>query len=202
MTDIHQMSTLTSKLFADMVDQLDPGRNLRILDFGPAMPETVEFFSRFRCRLQFADLYTEPDLICQQKPDPENPVSESQLQRQFEDSLGLTGESYFDLCLFWDFLNFLDGPSVRALGRALAPCLHSRSLGHGFGVLNLKTRLVPQQYSILDQDLLSFRPRFDSLQARFPHSQSELDRLLECFEVSRRLLLGDGRMEILLRARF
>ena len=52
--------TQPSKLFSSLFRSLDMGRRLTILDVGAALPETVEFFSRFKCRIHFIDLFSEP----------------------------------------------------------------------------------------------------------------------------------------------
>jgi len=201
MTERASVVTLNSKLFAEMIERLGLNRPLRILDFGPASSQTLEFFSGSPCKLFFADLYSEPLVLQQQRPDPENPPSEAALVQAFGEFLHFPHGTRFDLILFWDVLNFIDAPSVRALGMTLVPFLHRATLGHGFGVLNSKTRLTPMRYSIAEADTLSCRPREDQLQALYPHPQAELERTLVCLEVSRRVLLGDGRLEVLLQPR-
>ena len=49
-----------SKVLGSLFRHLDPEKRLEVLEIGPALPETVDFFSQFRCRLHFIDLYNEP----------------------------------------------------------------------------------------------------------------------------------------------
>lgn len=198
MTESRQSVATPSKLFAGLFEKLDTSYGLRVLDFGAAAPETVRFFSQFRCKIFFADLYGEQAIIDQQTPDPDLPVSESTRVEQFHRLLKFPPGTRFDLCLFWDFLNFIDGPSLTALGTVLQGYLHQRSLAHGFGVLNNKTRLEPLQYGVVDEEQIVCRPREDQLMARYPHPQAAVDRLLNCFSVSRSVLLGAGKLELLL----
>ena len=48
-----------SKLLPSLFRSLETGRRLTILDVGGALPETVDFFSRFKCRIHFIDLFYE-----------------------------------------------------------------------------------------------------------------------------------------------
>ena len=51
-------STYQSRLFGSLFQWLDVNRRLTVLDIGTALPETVNFFSQYICRLHFIDLYT------------------------------------------------------------------------------------------------------------------------------------------------
>jgi hypothetical protein len=52
-------------LFPTLVNRIKPDRRLSVLEIGPALPETIEFFSQFKCRLHFAAMYTDPVLQLQ-----------------------------------------------------------------------------------------------------------------------------------------
>jgi len=49
-----------SKLFPAMFKMMNVNHRLTVLEIGPAMTETVDFFSQFKCRLHFVDLFHEP----------------------------------------------------------------------------------------------------------------------------------------------
>jgi hypothetical protein len=111
------MSTLPrhqSLLFPSLCSKLPRDRRLEVLDIGPAFPETVEFFSSFRCRLHFADLYSEP-LVLQGS----SHLDAEALQGAFRDCLALTAETRFDLVLLWDFPNYIDDKALRAFDAVL-----------------------------------------------------------------------------------
>ena len=48
-----------SELLPLLFDGLDSGKGLTVFDVGPAVPETVDFFAQFKCRLFFADLLSD-----------------------------------------------------------------------------------------------------------------------------------------------
>ena len=182
-----------SKLFPLLFERLEANRRLTIFDVGPATPETVDFFSRFKCRLYFADLYAEGIVR-----DPDKDLDEKALQRRFQALLAYPAHTQFDICLFWDFLNYLDRPALHAFSSALQPYVHKDTRGHGFGVFDAKTPLANQQYGIEQIDTLIVTKRGDQRLACHAHSQADLKKLLDCFKISRATLLSDGRLEILL----
>ena len=59
-----------SKLLPSLFSQFDPSERLTVLHIGPALPETVEFFSRFRCKLFFVDLLSELPIAVDDDSDP------------------------------------------------------------------------------------------------------------------------------------
>ena len=184
-----------SLLFPSLISRLSGVERLSVLDVGPAFPETVEFFSRFRCRLHFADLYSEP-LVLQGSAhlDPE------ELRVAFERSMALPRNTAFDLCLLWDFPNYVDDRALRALNDVLRPHVHGRTVGHGFAVRTADTRIRNQWYGVEQAHLFNIRQPGVAQSRFFPHPQAILINLLTCFDIDRGMLLPDGRLEVLLNA--
>ncbi|NNJ65684.1 MAG: hypothetical protein HKP16_08965, partial [Xanthomonadales bacterium] len=147
------VSRLQSKLFASLFQMLDVNRRLTVLEIGTALPETVDFFAQFKCRLHFVDLYDEP--IVGNQAD----LSETELRHGFEEQLRFAPGTKIDFCLFWDFLCYLDDPALRAFNSALRPWLHSGTRAHGFGVHHLAVRPDNVRYGIEDRDTLCLRNR-------------------------------------------
>lgn len=183
---------LQSKLFASLFEGVDASRPLIVLDVGSATPETVNFFSNFRCRLHFADLLTAPIVQHQKK----NTI-ESVLDKQFNRLLDFPPTTKFDICMFWDILNYLDVPAFRAFNKALSPYVDENTRGHAFGVLNKKTILVQQDYGIREGGTLCVKHHTGKELQSYPHPQAEVNDLLNCFKINKRLLLPDGRLEML-----
>lgn len=190
----HSPPTQASKLLPSLFKYLDSEELVTVFHVGPAMPETVDFFSGFRCKLHFIDLFDELPLVATE----DAPQS---LARQFAALLRLPRDTRFDICLFWDLFNYLDGEAVRALLGVLRPHLTDRSLAHAFSVHNLKMPESRHIYGIHQFDALSCRPRADARPGYAPHSQRELTALLDCFKVERSVLLPDSRLELLLQAK-
>ena len=189
------LSTYQSKLFASLFQLRDINQRLTVLEIGTALPETVEFFSQFRCRLHFVDLFHEPFVSGQAD------LSETELRHAFEEQFRFPGDTRIDLCLFWDFLSYLDDPALRAFNSALRPWLHGGSRGYGFGVHHLAIRLANVQYGVQDRETLNLRARFTSQMRCHPHSHIEMREMLSSFDFERGLLLPDGKLEMLLKSR-
>ena len=182
-----------SQLFPDLFARLEPGRCLQVLNIGPALPETVDFFSNYRCKLYFLDLFEELPL--------REYEDEPTLAEQFQSLLDFRPEPRFDVCLFWDIFNYLDRHAIQAFLDALLPFLHPGTLGHGFAVHNVRSETPEARYAIADTATVCSRPRSQGLPGYAPHAQGHLKQMLYCFELERSMLLGDGRLEYALRAR-
>lgn len=185
-----------SKLLAGLFRRVATDRRLTVLEIGTALPETVDFFAGYRCRLHFVDLYNEAFLR-----EERDALDDEALRRAFEERLAFPPGSRIDVCLLWDFLTFLDDRALRAFNDALKPWLHPDTRAHGFGVHHLAIRLENVQYGIVDTETLSVRPRSTEPMAYHPHSQIEMADLFNGFAFERGLLLPNGKLEMLLRSR-
>lgn len=190
------ISRQPSKLFPSLFKMMDVNRRLTVLEIGPALTETVDFFSQFKCRLHFVDLFHEP-FVREQQAD----LSESELRHAFEEQLRFPAGTQIDICLFWDFLCYLDDPALRAFNSALRPWIHAGTKTHGFGVHHLAIRLENIQYGVISEDTLSVRKRHSKQLPYFPHSQIEMHEMFTCFDFERGLLLPEGKLEMLLKPR-
>lgn len=188
--------TQPSKLFPSLMGSPDLKRRLTILEVGPALPETVEFFSDYKCRIHFLDLYSEPWV-----QDSQGGMSIREWQQYFEKLMCFPAGTKLDVCLFWDLLCYLDDAALKAFNAALSPYVHSGTRAHGFGVHHLGIKLMNRRYGVIDHDMLSVRPCQSKQPETRPHSQVEMHDMLSCFDFERGLLLPDGKLELLLRAR-
>lgn len=184
-----------SLLFPLLVEKINPDRRLSVLEIGPALPETIRFFSQYRCRLHFAAMFSDP--VLQMQPDE---LSEAELVEHFNKSFDFPKGTRFDLCLFWDFLNYLDDKTLRAFNRALQPYIHKGTRAHAFTVRTLDTSFANQQYGIEQAHMFSIRPRTTKQARACPHTQAILVNLLSSFDIDKGMLLPDGRLEVLMSA--
>lgn len=189
------MKRQQSLLFPAVFGQLNRERRLKILDIGPALPETIQFFSPFKCRLHFASMYSEP-LVREGGKD----LSHAQRVEAFRQCLAITDATRFDLCLLWDFPNYLDDADLMAFSEALKPHLHQRTTGHAFAVRTSETRLDNRWYGLDQPHLFTVRSPWDSHTRFFPHAQAILINLMTCFSIDRGMLLPDGRLEVSLKS--
>ena len=165
----------SSRILQELLETIESGETREVLDFGPAVSTTVSFFSPYQCSLTFADLYD---------------VAEPTLRT----------ESQYDLILFWDTLNNLDGESLRQLGRTVRPHTHENTRAHPFVAYGPKTRLPKRSYGIADKrHLLTWQD--EEIVLPCPHTQAEITSAFPYLEVGRRTLLAGERVELLLRAR-
>lgn len=185
-----------SKLFPDLFRLMDVNHRLTVLEIGPALSETVEFFSQYKCRLHFVDLFHEA-FVREQQAD----LSEKELRHAFEEQFRFPAGTRIDICLLWDFLCYLDDSALRAFNSALRPWIHSGTRAHGFGVHHLAIRLENIQYGVIDTETLSIRKRRSAQLPYHPHSQIEMSEMLNCFAFERGLLLPEGKLEMLLKPR-
>ena len=187
--------TQQTLLFPSLIKRVKPDRRLSVLEIGPALPETIKFFSQYKCRLHFAAMYTDPVLQMQT-----GEYTEAELSKHMTESMGFPKGTRFDLCLFWDYLNYLDDKALRAFNTALRPYLHKSTRAHAFTVRTLNTNFSNQQYGIEQAHMFSIRPRTGKQARTTPHTQAILVNLLSSFDIDQGMLLPDGRLEVLMTA--
>jgi hypothetical protein len=184
-----------SLLFPTLLKGIAADRRLSVLEIGPALPETIDFFSQYKCRLHFAGMYSDPVLQMQTED-----YSEAELTDHLTKSLGFAKNTRFDLCLFWDFLNYLDDKALRAFSKVLKPHIHKTTRAHAFTVRTLETSFSNQQYGIEQAHMFSIRPRPGPQAPTYPHTQAILVNLLSNFDIDQGMLLPDGRLEVTMSA--
>ena len=184
------IETQSSQLLPALFEHVDEDRRLTVLHLGPALPETVTFFSRYRSKLFFADPVRElAGLDASEEIEP---------QQQMAEALDLPDDLRFDLCLFWDLFNFLDEARVLALQDVLRPHLHPASMGHGFAAHNARVRPPDKTYAIRAANELVVRSIETPRAGYVARGQGPLKSLLSRFEFGRTVLLPDKRLEFLL----
>lgn len=177
-----------------LFDGLDADRTLTVLDIGVASAESVRFFSRYRCRLHFADLFGEigPDEDSGRR---HGALSDTLFERIFEFPRNTT----FDVCLFWDFLNYLGTPLLRDFAKTLRRYVHDDTRSHAFVPFSNALPFEGQRFGLESVDRLSMRP--DPSPVPHPHTRKAIAPALWPFSVKRAALLGENRQELLFEIR-
>lgn len=192
-----QSSCINSRLVPDLfADSFVEVGTVRVLELGPAQGDTVGFLNQFNCRLRVLDVVEEirridADYQAEEEPDPKI------LSAAIVDALNLGPTDVFDVCLFWDCLNYLSPVVLKAFSQALVPHLSDRFRGHGFAVLNKNSDLYEQQYGIINKELLSVGG-FKRKQLPYRHSQAVIKDVLDGLIIKQSILREDGRLEMVL----
>jgi len=181
-----------SKLLASVLPDPEDCEHLTVLHVGPALQDTLDFFSQYRCQLHVRDLFAELPL-----PDDEDDPTAT--VAALDHALQFPAEVHFDLCLFWDWFSYLDAKSLVTFLSLLQPHLHRHTQAHAFGVHNWRSSPTQYLYGVQDRASLNTRFRSTTLPGYSPHSQRELKELLYCLDVERSVLLPDSRLELILR---
>ncbi|MCS5593381.1 MAG: hypothetical protein NZ730_02270 [Porticoccaceae bacterium] len=187
------MSVLPSNLLSVAFKRLDLEKRLVVLDMGHAASSTVSFFSHFRCRLSFIDLYNETFITC-----PNSDLSHKELVGQMTKALDLDVNIKVDICLFWDLFNYLNDAMIKALIEALEPHINHSTSGYVIGTRDSRNQLPFCLYGIVDKNTLTENEGSGTQGTIYPRSQRDLNKLIDYFEIDRGQLLSKGRAEYLL----
>jgi len=170
----------TSSLLPQALSCIGSEQKFTVLDLGPPSPASVRFFNRFRCRLYFADLLDHAD------DEPEDIGSR----------LDFPSDTRFDVCLFWDVLNYLDGDAVRAVTASLTGHLDENSRGHAFLAFSRVAPFSGYRFGIEEVDLVVGEP--DPLPVPHVQTWKNIEDLMWPWIPSSTTLMQDNRQELLL----
>ena len=190
--------SLNTRLLPDLFDlkKLEEGPVIRVLDLGPAKGETIEFLSQFNTRLQVVDIVGELKRLNVRLQEEEE-ISDEEIVDHLARALNLDAEDCFDVCMFWDILNYLDLRVLPLFSGVLLPHLSEDARGHGFAVLNKNSPLTEQSYGVVNNELLSVSDQ-SSVELPFRHSQSTIKDVMKGITIKQSILRADGRLEMIL----
>lgn len=193
-TDKDVKRTVNVPLFRSLMDSLAEDRRWVILDLGKARPRTIDLLSRFRCRVDVADL---EDVVVasldQRDESATDPVESLQAMPQPE---------RIDVTLTWDYLNYLSQPQITGLMTVIAKRSRPGAFAHALiGYSRSVMARRPGLLAPLDEgrliDLSTGTP--DRPATRY--STEDLDRCSPGFTIERIRLLTSGMQEYLFRLR-
>jgi hypothetical protein len=207
---------LPSRLLPEVLEQVAGIPRIMVLDAGIATPESVEYFGHKSCRLQFSSFHDV--LLDPPKPAPVAKVGQIIDEKErleylyhawrdkFKALMNYQAGTRFDLCLFWDYFNYLDDIALKAFAETLAPFIGSHTVGHCFAMLKPETVFPDRTYGILTPGEIAARPVHHGLPgaakiyARHARPQARLISLLTGFVVNHGVLRRDGMLEATLKA--
>ena len=201
---------LQTRLMPDLIEQLAGNSPLMVLDVGIGVHETIEFFGNRRCRLHFSALHDSlltPPAIRSKTPfgqlpnadEHETALYQAWLDR-FRSALQFEPGTRFALCLFWDFLNYLDDLALRAFADALAPFTGPQTLGHAYILLKSDADVLNREYGLKAADQISVRLVNVGTPAFVARPHARVTSMLKGFVVKHSVLRRDGLLEAALKS--
>lgn len=184
---------LATRLLPLVFKALDNERRVTILDVGAATAESVRFFNGYRCRLHFADLFGETGYSREHR-DRRRP-NETVFDRVFDFPRG----TLFDICLFWDFLNYLDMALLRDLAQTLRRHVHAGTRAHAFVPFSNALPFSGMRFGLHKADELAIKN--EPPPPPHPHTNKVIARSFWPFSVSRATLLDENRQELFMEVR-
>ena len=172
-----------TRILPETFDGLDTGTTLNILDADPAEPQSIDFFSRFRCRLYVANLYN-----------PTFPAHAVESAPAFFESVGRVR---FDVCFLWDYINYPDDDAFARFLSILTDHVHEKTRLYSICAYMAKSPLRACRYAISDVDRLAIRP-VEGIVPQ-PRSRNDIDTVMRRFAIRKAALRRDNRLELLLR---
>lgn len=181
-------------LFRSVMDALAENRRWVILDLGTARPQTIDLLSRFRCRVDIADL--EEAVMASLDRQDESAAAPDPV----EAFLSMPRSEPVDVVLTWDYLNYLNRQQITALMTAIAKRGRPGAFVHALiGYSRSVMSRRPGLFAPLDEGRLVDLSAGTPDRAATRYSTEELDRCSPGFTIERIRLLTSGMQEYLFR---
>jgi hypothetical protein len=168
----------SSRILPDVFAGIDPGQKLNVLDVGIGSPSTLEFLEPYSAKVFFLDLH------------PRDGETDAEKLAPYADTL-------FDVCLFWDLLQYLDADRLTSLSDALTPHIYSDTRGYCIWDVGAATRQQRSTYKLLAQDQLALAESSPADMREWSYCDFSED--FDTFHIARDCLSADGHLELLLQ---
>ena len=169
---------MSSALLPRAFERVGRERKFTVLDLGAATPESVRFFNQFSCRVYFAGLLEDDG-----EGDPAT-------------GLDFPSDARFDVCLFWDVLNYVSAQTLELVSEAVTARLNTDCRGHAFVAFSQAAPYSGMRFRIDTLEELMVEPD----PGRVPHVRTwkDLEGKLWPFTNAAATLLQGNRQELLL----
>ena len=150
-SSLSPLKTYSSLALRSLLNRLQAGRKLAILDLGAAQDANVKFFSQICCTLYVEDLYD--TLVSWWRPAYQDNGS---YPKPYLQSLPSKRQSQFDVVLAWDLLSYLSVSEFRCLMQTLEPHLCPGALL--FALIPTKKNIPnrPMRFKIIAYDRVTY----------------------------------------------
>ena len=172
-----------TRILPEAFDALDTSTTLNILDAGPAEPQSIDFFRRFKCRFYVANLFN-----------PASPAHGLESAPAFFDTVDGVR---FDVCFLWDYINYPDNDALAEFISILTDHVHEKTLLYAIGAYAAELPLRAYRYAITDVDKVAIRATGGIVP--HPRSRNDVVKVMRRYVVHRAALRRDNRLELLLR---
>ena len=169
---------MSSALLPRAFERVGPERKFTVLDLGSPTPQSVRFFNQFSCRVYFAGLLDEDG---------------EEVQRT---GLEIADDARFDVCLFWDVLNYLNGDRLEHVLGVVTEHLDDDCRGHAFLAFSQAIPFTGLRFGIESVDRLVVTR--DTNAVPHVHTWKDLEATLWPFTSAAATLLQGNRQELLL----
>ena len=188
--------TVNVPLFRSLMESLAEDRRWVVLDLGVARPRLIDLLSRFRCRIDIADLVEVTTASANPTEGPAEPSDPIESLR----SMPRTEPA--DIVLSWDFLNYLSPEQIIRLMTSLGARCRIGAFVHALIVYrDFRMPQRPGQFAPLDESRLVNLSPAKPDRAAPRYSPEDLDRYSPGFTIERARLLTSGMQEYLFRLR-
>ena len=192
-TQQNNADPLPSALASSLTDNINTEERLVVLDMGQAVSSTIKYFSQYKCRLNFIDLYSEDFVL-----DPDKEMSHSQMVNLMRGAINLQQSVKVDICLFWDIFSYLSDSLVKAFIESLKEHIDSSTRSIIINPRDSRTTLPSYYYGISGPTSLTQSQRTGVQPCIYPRSHRALNDLIDYFVVDRGRLMSEGRAEYIL----
>lgn len=169
---------MSSALLPRAFELVGRERKFTVLDLGSPTPQSVRFFNQFSCQVYFAGLL-----------DADGEEDEGT-------GLDLPTDFRFDVCLFWDVLNYLNGERLERVARVVTDRLNDECRGHAFFAFSQSVPYKGLRFGIESVDKLTVER--DPCGVPHVRTWKDLEATLWPFTNAAATLLQGNRQELLL----
>ena len=172
---------------------------LGILDFAPADPSVINYFSEFNY-IYFASSNLRSTLLTLKERQAQQ--SGNWAADQFLNALpslkNYKGSQHLNVILVWDMFNYLDRKHIIDIMAMLSPMCKKGALIYSFVWLTERMPSMPGEFTLEFPDLIEYQFKtFDTTPTHITTTQSVVS-LMPCFRPHRMLVTENGILEIAL----